>query len=149
MFKDKKMESFDTKTLIHAGVEFLAITSITIWFSRKNKKLQEQIDTLNEHVSKLEEIISSQNQIINQHHQLLMGGMSMSQQPQQMYSQQVPSQQTNISNKTKPRNEELDEELERELERSSDEECEGDVCYVKPKKKQKGKKKVRFEKTTT
>lgn len=137
------MESLDAKTLIHAGVDFLAIASVTVWFSRKNSKLQEQIDVLNEHITKLEEIINSQNQIINQHHQILMGGMMQQPTISSSYPQRTKKTPSKITE------EDLDKELEKELEEETDDECDEDVCPIKPKKKQKGKKKVRFSTKTT
>ena len=65
------METVDTKTLIHVGVELVVIGGLTFWFQRKTSLLHEEIDDLRGKLSKLEDIINQQGKMLNQHEQFI------------------------------------------------------------------------------
>ena len=75
------MQSLQTQTLIHVGVELVIIGGMTFWINRKTGSLQRQID-------ELKNIIEEQQKLIVRHEQMLahiLGGVppqGMVQQPQ-------------------------------------------------------------------
>ena len=65
------MQTMNTHTLVHIGVELVIIGGLTFWFQRKTSLLQNEIDQLRDKVSKYEGVIESQGQLLMRHSQIL------------------------------------------------------------------------------
>lgn len=54
----------ENKHTIHIVSEIIALCSVTMYFSSKNKKLSNQIDDLTKHINELDDVINKHEQII-------------------------------------------------------------------------------------
>lgn len=102
------MESVDTKTLVHVGVELVVVGGLTFWFQRKTALQQEEIDRLKEHLAKAEEVINRQGELLAKHDHIigqLIGGKPHSSLPQPSQVRSRPPTenlgQTSIESKSK------------------------------------------------
>lgn len=63
--------AFDTKFLVHAGVELVVVAGMTFYLNRKISAQQEVISQLIEKVTKLEEALVNHSQVIKAHDNVL------------------------------------------------------------------------------
>lgn len=137
------MNSLDTKTLVHVGVEVVVIGGVAFWLNGKISTVQKELAEALGRIQRMEEIINQQNQVITRHEMILrqiMGGRPPPTPPEQPRS--VPPPQNIHVEEKGPEEvppEELDELLGEDLLEILEErrECQEDTCTLKPKKHRK------------
>ena len=148
------MQSINTQTLVHTGIELVVIGGLTFWFNRKLALCQNEINELQDKVTKYEELFNQQGTVIAHHDQILR--QLLGENPRQLSGQKqsfnIQQSQSPISRPPPPdvSTEYLDEILKSELDNITDSrenpECTDDVCELKGsklKKKNRIKKSVK------
>lgn len=70
MSKHTNMNTLDTKTMIHVGMEVVVIGGIAFWVHKKTSNLQKEIDQLKHENAELKNILVQHSQILSEHHRI-------------------------------------------------------------------------------
>ena len=153
------MNSIDSKTLVHVGVEFVVIGGVTFWLNKRISGIQEEVLELRKKVESYENVIQQQSRLINRHEEML----SQIFNPNHQKSTRPPPTKHNTSNNRPQQQsqiieededsedeippEELDKLIGSELssikqkrtpnDEESEMECIGDECQLKDKSSRK------------
>lgn len=70
MSKQTNMNTLDTKTMIHVGVEVVVIGGIAFWVHKKTSNLQKEIEQLKQENAELKNILVQHSQVLSEHHRI-------------------------------------------------------------------------------
>lgn len=152
------MNSVDSKTLVHVGVEFVVIGGVTFWLNKRISSVQEEVLELRKKVESYETVIQQQSRLINRHEEMLSQIFNPNHR-QERSPQTQPSTSHNPKQKSFVEEEEEEDEIppeeldkligselssiKQKRTKSKEVECEGDECKLKsnsPRKKEEPKK---------